>query len=814
MSPSPNANQAHRVCHTFGCVLPSASSSPVLANISPSPNPNDESPKGLVEPADWRRQVDEVQKILTSESAALLASLGPGDLQSVKDAIEMGLTIYGKLQDLEKLQQSRLDDIHRYHDEWHRAGSDRTRRLGDLDRQLSEQQNELSRSRQITKQQDDDANKIARELSALTSQRVDALEKFNTIKESSKKREEFVRQEDIRLDQKSAALDAREQDLRSQGNELNRELEALNQSHRDLADKQEEESKRAEENKNRTTKIYRRLDYLVQSQAQWEQRIAALTSQVEELKVDNGGLREAKSQLEARVANVAQLEENIQSQNKELSEVRTNEAEKAKLKASLIHLTSVTLPQKDTELNGFKAEIAKMKASENRLKNRISDVDAERTTLQDQRREQIIQINELEENLASLRVAADETARKAESADKRLAVAKATVGTLQLELDDVRNQNHGLKSEVQEMRPCKIDFEAAKRLQDASNAKIHELERERDKISLDHDKVHQQLQALALRHDQLSKEVRKHLDFHKEVIEENNTVKAERDRLGGDIERLRLQRGKALEQVETAQNRADAWRVECDNLRTVNADTQKEKLALSERLEIAEEKVESLKQQLQSCHCSDERSSRKRRHDQVDSDEDESSADESGRLARRSGKAPESRANLTATRHSATGGRSESSGQPPSGPTTRSSAPVMNTTAPRALGTAKSTITPSNGVAFTFSLTDAKLQNFSSDVLPVDVIQALQRKFRVWSANKAFNWAADQSSTGSRSCIEVRANKQKSDWNNGSGYACAMCEKRMRLCIVVDSAARVLLLPRKAAENQSRVPADSDYWMR
>ena len=692
--------------------------------MSPSPIPIDESAQGPVENADWRRQVEEVQKILTSKAAILYASLKPGNLQSIKDAIEQGPIIFSRLQELEKLQQSRLDDIRQCHDEWQGELSDRTRKLTELDQKLSEQDNELMRSRQRTKQQEDDANKVGRELGALANQRVDALGKLITIKEVSAKHEEFVRQEDIRLDERSAALDVREQDLRSQTADLSRANEALNQGHRDLADKQEQERKREEENKKRTGKINRRLDYLADSQVQWEQQIAALASQVEELKVDNGGLRDTKLCLETRVATVQQeanlaksdvtrLEGNIQSQDKELSRLRTIEAEKAKLYTSLVHLTGVTLPQKEAELNGFKAELAKTKdntsASENELKSRISKLDAEKTTLQDQCQEQSTQIKELEEDHAFLQTAAGESSSKASLANEKLAVAQATVGSLELELDYIRKQNDGLEAEVKKLRLCKIDFDVAKRIQDASNAKIQELElerdrirldhikvrqeieqerdsirldrnkvrqvleQERDRIRLDHNKVRHELEKLQLRHNQMSDEVKKsmalrdeavkreedkvdaaHRRCHvaeqqrEEVVEESISAKADRDRFATDNDKLRLQRGRLLNEV-------DALRVERDELLTINDDLQQEKLDISDTLNQTENEVQRLTQQLQSCHCSDKRSSRKRRHDQVGLNEEElSSADGSDRLTRRSGKAPESRASLSATGHSDT----------------------------------------------------------------------------------------------------------------------------------------------------------------
>ena len=749
------------------------------------------------ENADWRRQLDEAQKILASKAPTLLQSLRPGNLQSVEDAKEMLPVIFSKLEELEKLQQSRLDDIHRYHDEWQQN--------------VSEQQNELTGLRQKTRQQEENANKVGRELGALANQRVNALEKLNAIKEASAKHEESFRQEQIRLDERSAALDHRERELQSQSADLIRANEALNQTHRHLADKQEEERKREEENKKKTARIHRRLDYLVTSQVQWEQQIA-------------------------------QLEDNIQGQKKELSKLHALEVEKANLGTSLVHLTSVTLPQKEAELNGFKAELAETKdntrASENELKNRISKLDAEISTLQDQCREQSTHIKELEEDHEYLQIAVKESSDKAQSADEKLAIAEATVGSLNLELDYLQKEEARLKLEVSNLKLCKIDFDAAKRIQDASNAKIRELEQESHKLCLNHSEVRQQLEKLQDRHTQLKDEVRKSMVLHddamkmeknkldaahrrchaaeqsrNEAIEESITAKADRDHLAADNHGMMLRRNELQDQVDTLS-------AERDNLSTVNALIQQEKVDLSRILNETEDEVQRLTQQLQSCDCFNKRSSRKRRHEQVDSDEEElSSADEPDRLAPRSGKAPESRANLRAMGHSDALRNSvsselpESSIQTTSGPTTRSAVPVMNTTATRALGTANPTITPSDRVAFTFSVQDATLLNFSSDVLPTNVVQALVTKFRGWSAKTTFKWSIRQFTT-SRSCIEARLERKKSEWKDGPDYACDLCDRRMRLCVVVNGREQILLLPRKAAETVGEGPADDAYWMR
>lgn len=143
----------------------------------------------------------------------------------------------------------------------------------------------------------------------------------------------------------------------------------------------------------------------------------------------------------------------------------------------------------------------------------------------------------------------------------------------------------------------------------------------------------------------------------------------------------------------------------------------------------------------------------------------------------------------------------------------------MTTTARRALGTTNPTIMPSHISAFVLSVKDAKLPNLSSDFLPDEISHALQSKYRYWNAKlkpkPGFSWTTVQSSPDKvRSCIEARVDKKKSHWDDGIEYTCASCEQRMRLCMVVDSEQRVLLLPRKAAENEGRGPTEATYWTR
>ena len=142
----------------------------------------------------------------------------------------------------------------------------------------------------------------------------------------------------------------------------------------------------------------------------------------------------------------------------------------------------------------------------------------------------------------------------------------------------------------------------------------------------------------------------------------------------------------------------------------------------------------------------------------------------------------------------------------------------MNTTAPRALGTTKPTIMPSASAAFFIILNDTKLINLSSDFLPNEILHGLRTSLTQWNSRlkskPAFTWTTIQSNSVGRSCIETRVEKKKSQWADGAAYVCTSCEQRRRLCLVVDSAERVLLLPRKAAENEGRGPKETICWRR
>ena len=843
--------------------------------MSQSPNRPDEGASGPAEYADWRKQVEGVQRILCSKTSMLLRNLKPGNRQSVEAVIKEGSVLFAQLQELEKLHQSRLDDVNRRRDEWQGAVSRRNRETTELEQAVRQQQDRLSLLRQDTDRQQDEMTKVGRELGSLANQRVDAMEKVATLEETSRRHEQSVREEDTRLNARSAALDARQQELESREAGLTRDHQVLDERQRDLAKRQEEELKMEEENRKKSAKIGKRLDVLAEYKDLKSQEVTRLKSQVEALQAENGGFTEARRVLEERTtsseqdaaaakAHVVDLQGTIQSQNTELSTLRTVQAEKIRVTKGFMHIASVILPQKEAEITNSKTELAKVKrdtsALNEEMTGRITELDAERSRLQDQFQEQDSRLSQLENDHALLQAAADESSSEADSAKKKLVVAEATTESLNSEVARLQQRHLQLPGEIDRLRRCKVDFDAAIRLQNLSNDKIKDLEEERNNICQERDNLRrerdnlrqerdsirrerdgnrQQLDTLSIQHKRLGEEAKKNADLQNQAMrKEAETSELLRrrceasERLNNQTNEenldLTLQRDELMREKRTLTDQCHdltedvhALTGECKDLERLNADLKQDKRDMSRTLEETQVDLEYLTQQLQQCHCSNRRYSRKRRHDQMVSDEEESSsADEADGNIRRKGKEPESRANLDAPGRSDRVDASRTSVSPelPASETeglkTNNAGQMMNTNAPRALGSANPTITPSDGAAFSISVKDATLLNFSSDVLPIEVLQVLRRKFRVWIANTSFKWATVQSSATNRNCIEARLERKKSEWNDGSGYACAVCARRGRLCVVVPGGDQVLLLPRKAAEGTGEGAMDAVYWTR
>lgn len=190
------------------------------------------------------------------------------------------------------------------------------------------------------------------------------------------------------------------------------------------------------------------------------------------------------------------------------------------------------------------------------------------------------------------------------------------------------------------------------------------------------------------------------------------------------------------------------------------------------------------------------------------------------RIARRLEKAPRREADVTADGlfsplDDSTGAeRGGSSGQALCGPAdsrTDSARPRMNVSAPSSSRTANPSMMLSDSGAFTISVDDAKHMNFSSNLLPDEILDAVRTKFRNWNQDSKFKWSEQRGN----SCLECRSTKRKSEWIDGPEHACASCEQRMHLCLVFNKAQQVVqLLPRKAAIDEGQRPEDTTYWRR
>ena len=675
-----------------------------------SVTPTDERLKTPAETADWRKHVDEMQMWLSAEASALMRSVPPESREAFRNLADRAPIILSKLQDLEKLQQTRLDELEQYGDRWRR-----TRELEDLNQKVKQKRADLDR--------------LGREVSVLAHQRMDAHEKLGVTIRESEQHKLLTAQEDLRIDNRSAALNTQQQEMEVRGNNMADAIERLRQDRQVLARNQEEERRKEKENETKSAQINVRLDLIAEFRRQENRQVTEVNSRFQNLKAEKDGLAATKNDLEGRV---------------------------------------LTLQQQVSE---------------------------QETQLRQQRHEQ-----------TSLQATADKSSSEAQSTERELANARAAFNKAQRQVSD-------LQKEVDGLRPRGIEFDAARRLQDSSNARIKELEQ-------DLNSMHQEHENLRAKYDRMSGETGKKLNLQNEALEKANQATASVHH--------RLQEAQLACDTLTAENAKLTDIRDC--LKEYNADLVKDIVTKDNDIENAQVELRRLTEQLQSCHCSRGTPSRKRPHDQMDTEEDLSSEYDFDRVARRSEKAPRSMSNFSAAGPSGYGleaavrdsaspeilGTAVEEASLPAAPTTSSVGPLMNTAASRDLGTTRSTIMPSDGAAFTISIRDVKLLNFSSDALPLEILEILRMKFRLWIAvaKPALAWDTLQENKKKRSCIECRLGKRTSRWTDGLEYACALCEERGRMCVVVHNKEQVLLLPRKAAEDGTEGPTEATYWMK
>lgn len=628
-------------------------------------------------------------------------------------------------------------------------------------------------------------------------------------------------------------------------------------------------------------------EQLVKSNVERSTRLTGLDSQIRVIKTKLTDAEASQRQSMNDVANlesvVTRLEGTVETQNTRLGSLSDTEAQVAKLSSSLTHLSAVILPEKQAEIANLKAELQRERELANTYQNdsagRISRLNTKRLELEASIRERDAQLSHLRQEKESIHAVATKSTEEADSTKTQLAEAQAKIDSLNTawndnhlllirngeleatattcesehsDIDQVRQRILDLEQQNEELRGRRIDTDNAKRLQDTVISEYARIRKEHEDLEEKNDELEQQRNELQQRHDGLRLECNR-------LRQERDGIRQARDGLQRTLNELRDQAGTDLDlhiaalaekertiedvrrELESSEKERDELDDECNRkfaenvrLTTEVAHIRDEKAILvkdSEHLlntaNDTNAHLERLTARLQSCHCFDESTSRKRTHDQMDlSGEGASSSGHVGRTQRRLGKTPESRFDLNAAGPSNAGDSSERPVSPgrlgvedqddsnPAGPGMDGARRTMNTTATRALGTANATITPSDGVAFVILVKDAKLLNFSSDVLPVEVLQTLRRRFRDWNSRSKFNWDSVQALLLSRSCIEARSDKRKSSWDDGTEYACDLCENKRRLCMVVQSAGQVLLLPRKAAEDEGRGPADILSWMK
>ena len=760
-------------------------------NTSSSTTHINERSDAVVEKANWQKEIDELQVFLASKASTLHEVLKVEDLQAFQDLTEEGPVLMDKIRDLEKLQQGRLHHI------------EKGEKLTDLNRKIEEGKEQLNR-------QEQEKHEIEHTLGLLAHQQLEAQDRLATEKRAARRHVQHTLDEDLRLDERRAGLDVRQKAIEDREASLTASNEALNKNLLDFADRQQEERRKEEENRMRSAKITRRLDVLADYKSLKGREAAELVSRYDALRVENDDLKGANKSLHERVANLQpQLE-------------------------ALAHQKSQT------------------DKANSEFSNKVTGLNIKLRDLESKIREQEIQLSQLSREKTSLQGAADKSTDEAEITRIKLTDAQARDDNLLLletnselkaavesceakysDIDQIRNQVLKLQDENNKFRSYKADVDAAKRLQDSANAKIKDLEQEREEIrqTLDglRDHVARDMDthtAALARKDQTLRQIRDLFhsmeaerdnlkEDHAELVAKNDRLTAERDGLEKNLVELVSNNHHLTAELDELKEKCAALERNGDDLLTAYNDNRAE--------------LQHLTRQLQSCHCSDSTYSRKRNHVQTESEEeDESSTGLSKRRGQRLGKAPESMARLNTPNRPLPDSPLAGSASPelqfsrlqgtpnPADQRVDNARPLMNTGAPRALGTTNTTVTPSDGAAFTISLTDFRLCNFSSDVIPNEVIQTLRRKARNWTTdrNVKVKWSTVQSLESSRSCVESRLNRQKSSWANGHEYCCALCEKRMRLCIVVCSAERVLVLPRKAAKDEEKGPADVEYWIR
>lgn len=826
-----------------------------------------EQPELSAENADWRKEVDDLQKYLASEASKLMRSVPPKSRKAFEDLGELSPILLGKIQDLERLQQGRLDELSHCHEQWQTALSDRTGELGVLDIRVGEANDKI---RQQQSELDVQMQRMRQEEAALDKRQVEADRTFTVTKANTTNAEQTLSglaQESSRLETLKLELEAKERYQTSQTLTLAMHNSQLDQDVTDYKVKERKLTRDQKELKDREAILDRWKAYTEQRMAEEKAKSQEAVQDKETLSRANEDLRKQQELLGQQFDKASESLQTLTTSNQSLmQQLDDSQKEGNSLRSGMENMFVAILPEKEVQITNLKAELDREREQATTFQTssagRINSLERQKLELESKTREQSNQLSQLRQENSLLQAAVKKSEGEAELAEMKLALAQETIEPLNTAFEEnvqlviknseltaavtnltsehsdvtqIRLQVLDLQRQNAELRPRKIEADRAKSLQDSIIGEVtvlreelgepqpqcdrlrqerdrlrqerNGLRRERDDLREERDDLQQEREELQLRLQGLEAQVETDLDAQITTIAgKNQTIHHLQDRVDSAEQ--------DLENVHDECNRLFAENIrltaEVARLNKDLADMAVHRDHLLNTVNETQVELHSLTAQLQSCHCSDETSSRKRTHRQMVAGGEEASP-----ASRSEGTVPESVVNLDAAGPSSGEEPVQDPGHEVSSPTvlsTHGTRSLMNTAAPRALGTTNATIVRSESSAFVLSVRDAKLLNFSSDVLPHEVLQALRRRFGDWNSRPRFNWDTVQSLVWGRSCIEARLDKRKSSWDDGPLYACALCERKRRLCMVVESAERVLLLPRKVAEDEGVGPTDPYHW--
>lgn len=800
------------------------------------------------ENADWRTDVDELQKFLASEISSLMMSVPPRGRQAFELLGDKAPLILRKLQDWDRLHQGRLDRI------------DRGEELAVLNRKVEEEKN-------LIQQLATEKYGLERDLTSLSHQRMDARDKLAKNIRAANRHEQHTREEDHRLGERAASLDSRQQELESREADLITSNETLNQDLQSLAERREEDRKREQDNKARSSRIAGRLNVLADYQVQKNREVEELTSKLDDLKVQNDGFRDANNALEGQVDTLQnQLDTSVKKNERlvksnesldiRLGTLKDTEAELAKLNAGLTHLSGVVLPEKQAIISTLETKLGDEKKlaceSKKDLTRQINDLGTKLQGLEGIIREHKNQLSRVEQEKTSLQAVADKSLTTAEDDYNRLlqdkAGLEAVIHNCELnhsDIDEIRQQVLDLQKVNAEYRPSKKDFEMSKRLQDKSNVMVNDLQNEiadlksqmetdqemhvttvAEKDEIIHD-MRGRCEAAEDKVENVIEELNRHLEEFNELIEERNKQVEEKDVIVGE-------RGKLLIIVRET-------REEVDRIEGINRDLHSQ--------------IEVLTAQLHSCRCSGDRISRKRSHGQMEIGGEEASS--SQHTARRLGKARESPPEInTADRFVELDDSFEALDEPArpaslgstgqddldaAGPVDRRGGIYDSNAGP--LNTGPSNVGPSNASPSNASPSNAGPSNIGplpnigqprqplflrhgttwriEDVLnrhstahpiPQAVLTRLRGQIREWDLGTRL-WR-NGGDLGERKCAHSYSRKRGTAWKDDNSHqACLECTGARRLCVVAAREGRIELLPLSKDQDTWSI-GDEDYWLR